>query len=107
MHKNQLMFIITLVLAIVITIFGVVNSEPVAINLLFYKIVASQALIIFISAALGAIIAAFLGMAKQIRLRGETKALRKENEELLVKVNNLSNELSSAKMKKDEIGINS
>lgn len=82
MQKNQLLFILGLVLAIIITLFALTNANPVAINLLFYKFEASQALVIFFSATFGAIIVTLLGLTKHLKLKVEIKKLKKENEKL-------------------------
>lgn len=78
MQKSQVLFIIGLIFAIVITVFALTNSEPVGINLLFYDFTASQALIIFVSAALGAVIVATLGTVRYIRRISEIRRLKKE-----------------------------
>lgn len=106
MQKAQFMFIVGLVFAIIITIFALTNSSSVVINLVFYKFAASQALIIFISAALGAIIVISLGLVKQVKLKSHIKTLSKANEELSAKIQSLSTELDAFKMKKDEIDAN-
>lgn len=82
MQKSQILFIIGLIFAIIITVFALTNSDPVAINLLFYEFNASQALIIFVSAALGAIIVATLGTVRYIRRMTEIRRLKKEIEGL-------------------------
>ena len=102
MQKVQVMFLISLLFAIIITIFALTNANPVVINMLFYKFEASQALIIFISAALGAVIVASLGFVNHIKLKSQIKTLHKANVELSAKINNLSAELKSDKIKRDE-----
>jgi uncharacterized integral membrane protein len=102
MQKVQGMFIVSLVFAIIITIFALTNANPVVINLLFYKFQASQALVIFISAALGAVIVASLGLVNQIKLKSQIKTLHKTNEELSSKINSLSTELNHAEIKNSE-----
>lgn len=82
MHKNQLLFVIGLISAVVVTVFAMANAKPVVINLLFTKFEASQALLIFFSAAMGAIIVTFMGLIRHFRLTGELRTLRKENEKL-------------------------
>lgn len=82
MQKGQVLFIIGLILAIIITVFALSNSEPVSISLLFHEFNASQALIIFVSAAVGAIIVATLGMVRYIRRMTEIRRLKKEIETL-------------------------
>jgi uncharacterized integral membrane protein len=102
MQKVQFNFIVGLVFAIIITIFALTNANPVAINLFFYKFEASQALVIFISAALGAVIVTSLGLVSQLKLKGEIKALRKANEELSAKIQNLTVESKSIGLSKNE-----
>jgi|LSQX01.3.fsa_nt_gb uncharacterized integral membrane protein len=69
MQRNQVLFIVSLLFAVFITVFALINAEPVVVNLLFYKFQASQALIIFFSAALGAIIVTSLGITSHFRLK--------------------------------------
>lgn len=102
MQKVQFMFIVSLVFAIIIAIFALTNSSPVVINLFFYRFTASQALIILISAALGAIIVTFLGIVRYIRLKSQIKALHKENDELSAKLQALSEEPNTVKLQKAE-----
>lgn len=90
MQKVQLMFIISLVFAILVTVFALTNASPVVIHLFFYEFTASQALVIFISAALGAVIVTSLGVVRYIKLRGQVKALQKSNEELEAKLQSLT-----------------
>jgi uncharacterized integral membrane protein len=102
MQKVQFTFIVGLVFAIIITIFALTNANPVVINLFFYKFEASQALIIFISAALGAVIVTSLGLVSQLKLKNQIKALRKANEELSARVQNLTAESKASGLPKDE-----
>lgn len=78
MQKSQVLFIIGLIFAILISVFALTNAKPVGINLLFYEFTASQALIIFVSAALGAVIVATLGTVRYIRRVNEIRRLKKE-----------------------------
>lgn len=78
MQKSQVLFIVGLVFAILISVFALTNAKPVGINLLFYEFTASQALIIFVSAALGAVIVATLGTVRYIRRVNEIRRLKKE-----------------------------
>jgi uncharacterized integral membrane protein len=102
MQKVQVMFLVSLVFAIIITIFALTNANPVVINLIFYKFEASQALVIFISAALGAVIVASLGLVNQIKLKSQIKTLSKANEELSAEINSLTTEIKPLQIKKDE-----
>lgn len=87
MEKKQIYFISSLILAIIITIFAVANSGPVKVSLLFFKFEASQALVIFISAMIGAITVFLLNVIKQVELNKQIKTLKKENEDLLSQIN--------------------
>lgn len=69
----QFGFILSLLFAIIVTIFAIQNSDSVAINFLFAKVEISQALVIFISAALGAIIVTILGLVRQFKLTRKIK----------------------------------
>lgn len=102
MQKIQVMFIVSLVFAIIITIFALTNATPVVISLFFYKFTASQALIIFISAALGAVIVTSLGIVRHIKLKNEIKVLHKANDELSARIQSLSDEIEAAKLQKPE-----
>jgi len=106
MQKNQLLFIVSLVFAIIVTLFALTNANPVVINLFFYKVEASQAVIIFFSAALGAIVVTALGLIRDFKLKSEVKKLRKENDALNKKIQELqeTQELqeSSQKIQKEE-----
>lgn len=82
MHKNQLLFVVGLIFAVMVTAFAMANAKPVVINLLFTKFEASQALLVFFSAAMGAIVVTFMGLIRHFKLTGELRTLRKENEKL-------------------------
>jgi len=94
MQKSQLLFIVSLIFAIIVTIFALTNSDPVVINLLFLQFEASQALVIFFSAALGAITVTLLGLIKHIKLKSEVKKLKKEKEELMKENQELRDSIS-------------
>lgn len=75
----QLGFILSLLFAILITVFAIQNSEVVDINFLFTNVPVSQALVIFISAAIGAIIVTILGLFRQFKL---TKTIKDQKQEI-------------------------
>ncbi|MBS4539688.1 LapA family protein [Clostridium sp. D2Q-11] len=75
----QLGFIVSLLFAILITVFALQNSDVVNINFLFTNIPVSQALVIFISAAFGAIIVTILGLFRQLKL---TKKIKDQKHEI-------------------------
>lgn len=96
MQKNQMTFILGLVLAMVITVFALTNANAVTINLLIYKFQASQALIILFSATIGASIVVLLGFVSHIKMKFEIKSLKKENVTLKKKIDELTPETPNA-----------
>lgn len=74
----QVGFILSLVFAILVTVFALQNSEVVDVNFLFANVPVSQALVIFISAALGAIIVTILGLFRQFKLSRKIKEQNKD-----------------------------
>ena len=88
----QFTFIISLVFAIFIAIFAVMNSGVVAINLFFSKFETSLAIVILGSAALGAIIIYLVGTINKFKSSRKIKELEK-------KVLKLEGELAQADKK--------
>lgn len=85
----QILFIISLVFAILVSVFAVMNSNPVTIKLLWKQFEFSQAIVILGSAAFGAIIVAFLGIFSKVKsslkireLQNKIKGLEKKIEGL-------------------------
>ena len=70
-------FIISLILAAIVAVFALSNGEKVAIDLIFTEVIMSQAIVIFISTFLGAVIVAFFGWMKSWKLKKEIKDLNK------------------------------
>lgn len=70
-------FIISLILAGIVGLFALSNGEKVEIDLIFTQVIMSQAIVIFVSAFLGAIIVAFLSWVKGFRLKKEIKELNR------------------------------
>ncbi len=82
MFKNQFLFVVGLVFAVIISVFAITNADPVEINLIFTTFQASQALLVFLSAAAGAIIVVSLGLIRHLKLTGQLRTVRKENDKL-------------------------
>lgn len=85
----QILFILSLIFAVLVSIFAIMNSNPVTVKLLWKQYQFSQAIIILGSAAIGAIIVAFLGLFSKIKssfkireLQNKIKLLEKNLEEL-------------------------
>ena len=75
MSFMQARFILSLLFATIVAIFALKNANEVLIDFIFNKVYISQALIIFISAILGAVIVAILGSIKIFKLKKELKEL--------------------------------
>ena len=71
-------FIISLILAAVVGIFALSNGERVEIDLIFTEVIMSQAIVIFLSAFLGAIIVGVLGWVKDFKYKKKIKELNKK-----------------------------
>ncbi|MFQ5839652.1 MAG: lipopolysaccharide assembly protein LapA domain-containing protein [Candidatus Methylomirabilales bacterium] len=65
----QVYLILGLVLATLVALFALWNSEPVTVDLLFRKIESSVAIIVLVAAGVGALLAALIGLPQAIRLR--------------------------------------
>ncbi|KUJ90781.1 MAG: Uncharacterized protein XD65_0434 [Caldanaerobacter subterraneus] len=118
--KGQYYTILALIFAIIVAIFAISNAGPVDISFLYWHYSISQALVILLSAAIGAIIVGTIGLFGQIRysvtirgLNNRIKELEKEKEELNQKVIELQNyklaeektkEQSDAKEEEEEKG---
>lgn len=72
----QFGFIFVLVISIIISIFAIQNGNTVNIDLFFASFQVSQALVILVSTAVGAVIAAILGTIRQIKDFSNTKELK-------------------------------
>jgi|GEM_PF-1248108 len=79
MQKN---LIIILVLSIFISLFAILNAGPVPINLFFTTLEISVALVILISATIGAVIVFFLDTASKYKYRKEIKESQKYAEKM-------------------------
>lgn len=72
----QFNFILSLIFATLIAVFALKNGNKVLIDFLFAKVNVSQAIVIFISAILGAVIVAVLGSVRNIKFKKEIKDLK-------------------------------
>jgi len=71
-------FVIALILGIIFGIFGISNIEQVEVDLIFKKVFMSQAIVIFSSAILGAIIIFLLNIVKSLKYKKQIKDLNKQ-----------------------------
>lgn len=88
-------FIFSLILAAIVGIFALNNAEKVSVDLIFTTVKISQAIIIFISAFLGAIIVAFLGWVKELKFKKEIKDLNQQKQVIEQERNKLVSQLES------------
>lgn len=82
-------FVIILILAVIIGIFALSNSEVVAIDFIFTEIMLSQAIVIFICVLLGALVASLFGLIRQMSLKKEIKELKTKNTSLQNEIDEL------------------
>lgn len=79
-------FILSLIFAILVSIFALQNSSTVNINFLFANAEMSQALVIFISAVAGAVIVAVLSFVREFKLKmkikNQAKTINQQNKEI-------------------------
>jgi uncharacterized integral membrane protein len=74
----QFSFIISMIFAVVIAVFAVANSEPVTLNLIFKSFEMSQAVVILVSAVIGAVIVFMLNLVSKAKSSKKSKLLNKE-----------------------------
>nr|WP_289036765.1 lipopolysaccharide assembly protein LapA domain-containing protein [uncultured Allobacillus sp.] len=78
--KQQTWIIFTLLFALMIAIFAVINVDSVQVDFLFVRTEAPLILVILLSALLGCLAVASVTYAKFYQLKREIKQLKKENE---------------------------
>ncbi|WP_069649396.1 LapA family protein [Caloranaerobacter ferrireducens] len=78
-------FIFSLIFAILVAVFALKNADSVMIDFFFAKVQVSQAIVIFVSAALGAVIVTILGLVRQLKLtlkiKEQVRKIKKLEEE--------------------------
>lgn len=82
-------FIFSLLFAIMVAVFALKNANKVLIDFIFGKVNISQALVILISAILGAVIVAIMGSVKNFKLKKDNKELNKKLESIKKEKNEL------------------
>jgi len=92
----QWKFIISLVLALLVAIFAIQNSDPVTVSFFITTRQISQALIILLSTVVGAIIALSLGLIKQFALSKKLKEKEKS-------IRALETEVASLKIENEDM----
>lgn len=75
--------VLALIIVLIVAIFSVQNSAPVAVNFLFWRFQASLAIVIFFSVIAGAVIGVILSLAaKMKRRRKSAKSATSTNREM-------------------------
>ncbi|MBP2028449.1 putative integral membrane protein [Acetoanaerobium pronyense] len=92
----QWKFILSLVLALLVAIFAIQNSDPVTVSFFITTRQISQALIILLSTVVGAIIALSLGLIKQFAL---SKKLKEKDRA----IRSLETEVASLKIENEDM----
>jgi putative membrane protein len=78
--KRQLSLIVTIIFALIIALFAVINVEPVTVNYGFGTSKWPLVLVILGSVLMGAFVIGAAGMFRFISMRREMKALKQENQ---------------------------
>lgn len=71
-------FILSLIFAAIVAVFALKNGDKVLIDFIFTKVEVSQAIVIFLSAILGAVVVAILSGVKNIKYKKEIRDLNKK-----------------------------
>ena len=88
--------VVSLLFALVVAVFAVQNNAPVEISFLGWTFPGtSLVIIIFGSAAAGAVSVFFLGLFKQIKMKMEIRQLKAENSNLKFELNKVQSEVQS------------
>ncbi|NFV12318.1 DUF1049 domain-containing protein [Clostridium sporogenes] len=90
-------FVFSLIMALIVAIFAIQNAVAIPIKILFWQIDFSLAIIIFLSAVVGAVITGIMSIKKERIIKKQNKdfsnkiqELEKTNVELLDRLENLS-----------------
>jgi len=96
-------FIISLIFAILVALFGIQNAEIISVNFFSTKFYISLALIIFISAIIGAIIVTLFGLQKEVTLILGNKRLTKKADKFETKIESSEKENSDLRIQNETL----
>jgi uncharacterized integral membrane protein len=88
-------FLISLIIALIITIFAILNAAIIPINFIVVKANVSLAIVIIISLIAGAVIVTLMGIKREMKLKKENKNFLKRLDELQ-KENDLLREIKNS-----------
>ena len=94
-------FIISLIFAILVALFGIQNAAVISVNFFSTKFYISLALIIFVSAIIGAIVVTLLGLQKEFTLSRGNKQLTKKTNDFKTEIENSKNQNVSLKIENE------
>lgn len=89
-------FVISLIIALIVAFFALLNAEIVVIKYLFGELRISQALVILISAIFGAFTVMMLSLIHQMKLKVQVRSDRMTIDSLKKEVESLKNKQASA-----------
>lgn len=92
-------FVLSLIFALVVATFAIQNADSVVINFITWKISVSQALIILVSAIVGALIVMLLSLFKQLKMGSAIRSEKKAVSTLQAENMALRNKLDQANEK--------
>ena len=96
--------IITILIGLVlVTVFAVQNSANVIIKFLIYHFTLSQALIIILSVAVGVVIGLMVGLTRNFKTSKNIKKLSRENTDVQTKISSLETENENLLLKNNEL----
>ncbi|WP_251859826.1 LapA family protein [Clostridium sp. Marseille-Q2269] len=72
-------FVFSLIMALIVAIFAIQNSTAIPVKILFWQIDVSLAIIILVSAVIGAVITGIMGIKKE-------RGIKRQNKDLLNKI---------------------
>ncbi len=98
----QKSFIIVLVTGLVVAMFAVLNAKPVEVNMIFKTFVMSQAIVILVSATLGALAMFLMNIVQVMKLKKQVKQLSKKLVNAGINTDDVTGSKSKNKAKKEQ-----
>ncbi|MEA3422639.1 MAG: LapA family protein [Bacillota bacterium] len=89
----QITFIFSMIFAVVISVFALANASPVTISLIFKTYELSQAVVILISAVIGAVVVFLLNLVSKAKSAMKNKNLTKQIRELEIQLKDCQKQL--------------
>lgn len=101
----QITFIFSMIFAVIISVFALANASPVTISLIFKTYELSQAVVILISAVIGAVVVFLLNLVTKAKSVMKNKNLSRQIKELENQLNNCQKQLeeTNEQVVEDEI----